>query len=88
MATKVLFDEIRGQITEALNARFRAPGSTKFTGESGFTLLDGFIMQPLQKELPGVIIGGPAIPLVAVLGNTSGTMYYFPLKILLPNLEI
>ena len=49
------------------------------------SLIDGFINQPIQQELSGnIIIGGPTIPMIAVVGNTSGRIYYFALKALIP----
>ncbi|HAU0185367.1 hypothetical protein SC810_00065 [Legionella pneumophila serogroup 1] len=53
------------------------------------SLIDGFINQPIQQELSGnIVIGGPTIPMVAVVGNNSGRIYYFALKALLPSIGI
>ena len=83
--TQIKFDDYKQRITDAIQAELQA---TPIIGENGFTLVEGFIMQPLNKEVSGnIIIGGPTIPLVAIVGNTSGRMYYFALKALLPNLE-
>ena len=52
------------------------------------TLLDGFINQPIYSELTGnFVIGGPSIPMVALIGKTSSRVYFFALKALLPTLE-
>lgn len=81
----IKFDDYKQRITDAIQARLQV---TPIVGENGFTLVEGFIMQPLSKEVSGtMIIGGPTIPLVAIVGNTSGRMYYFALKALLPTLE-
>ena len=83
--TPIKFDDYKQRITDAIQAKLQI---TPIIGENGFTLVEGFIMQPLSKEVSGnIIIGGPTIPLVAIVGNTSGRMYYFALKALLPNLE-
>ncbi|MBI5023304.1 MAG: hypothetical protein HZC05_04075 [Candidatus Magasanikbacteria bacterium] len=83
--TQIKFDDYKQRVTDAIQAKFQM---TPIIGENGFTLVEGFIMQPLSKEVSGnIIIGGPTIPLVAIVGNTSGRMYYFALKALLPNLE-
>lgn len=83
--TPIKFDDYKQRITDAIQAKLQI---TPIIGENGFTLVDGFIMQPLSKEVSGnIVIGGPIIPLVAIVGNTSGRMYYFALKALLPNLE-
>ena len=81
----IRFEEYKQQITGAIQEKLRA---VPITGENGFTLVEGFIMQPLNKEISGsIIIGGPTIPLVAIVGNTSGRMYYFALKALIPNVD-
>jgi hypothetical protein len=83
----IKFEEYKQRITDAVQLKLRA---VPITGENGFTLVDGFIMQPLSNEVSGnVIIGGPTIPLIVIVGNTSGRMYYFALKALnIPGLEI
>ena len=43
----------------------------------------------MYKELTGAfVIGGPTIPMIAVVGNNSGRIYFFALKALLPDIEI
>ena len=83
--TPIKFEEYKQRITNAIQTKLQA---SPIQGENGFTLVDGFIMQPINNELSGVfILGGPLIPLVAVIGNTSGRMYYFAVKALLPDLN-
>ena len=80
------FIALKSQIVAALNDRF-AKGS--FGGETqGFTLIDGFITQSVQEQSKGVFLGGKSIPLVAVVGNSTGRVYYFALKALLPNITL
>lgn len=82
------FNSLKKQITEALNDRFSKQGAL-FSGEtSGFTLVDGFVMQSIQDKLGGIYIGGKSIPMVMVVGNSSGRIYYFALKALLPDVNI
>ena len=51
-------------------------------------LIDGFINQPIYNEFSGnVVIGGPTIPMIALIGN-SGRIYFFALKALLSDLTI
>lgn len=81
MAT-IKFEDYKGRITEAVQEKLRA---MPIPGENGFALVEGFIIQTLNDEVSGnIIIGGQAkmIPLVAIVGNTSGRMYYFALKAL------
>jgi len=84
---QIKFEDYKQRITDAIQAKLRV---TPIVGENGFALVDGFIMQPLSNEVSGnIVIGGPTIPLVAIVGNTSGRMYYFALKALgIQGLEI
>ncbi len=76
----IRFEDYKQLITSAVQDRLR---QAPIQGEQGFTLVDGFIMQPLSGDISGtVVIGGPTIPLVAIVGNTSGRIYYFALKAL------
>jgi len=57
--------------------------------EKGVTLIKGIFNLPIQAEFSGnIIIGGPSVPMIAVVGNQSGRIYYFSLKMLLPDKEI
>jgi len=77
---QIKFEDYKPGITEAIQRKLQ---ETPIHGENGFTLIEGFIMQPISSELSGsIFIGGPTIPLVAVVGNTSGRIYYFALKTL------
>jgi hypothetical protein len=81
------FNVLQPQIIEALNAKFLISGA--FPGETaGYTLIDGFIIQSVQERPAGIVIGGKSVPLVAVVGNATGKVYYFALKALLPTLAI
>ena len=81
----IKFEDYKAQILTSIDQKLRLK---PITGEAGFTLVEGFIMQPLNKEISGsIIIGGTTIPLVAIVGNTSGRMYYFALKALIPNID-
>jgi len=80
MAT-IKFSDYKEKIIKALNEKSPQHGIQEPT-----SLVDGFINQPIQKELTGgPVIGGPAIPMVAVVGNNSGRIYFFALKTLLPD---
>ena len=78
------FNSLKTQITDALNKKFSNQGA--FPGESsGFTLVDGFVMQTLQEQAQGFVIGGKSVPMIMVVGNSTGRVYYFALKALLPS---
>lgn len=80
--TTIQFEEVKESLLAALKKK------AKLGGED-FTLLNGFILQGIQQRLSGnFTIGGPAIPLVAVVGNNTGQVHFFALKALLPDLDL
>ena len=83
----ISFAEYKVRIQQALEKVLK---ETPFPSETqGFTLVDGFINQLLQSELSGAfVVGGPSIPLVALVGNSTGRMYYFALKKLIPDIQL
>jgi hypothetical protein len=79
----IKFSDYKQQIIDTLNAKEAQLGISE-----PITLIEGFINQPLQKEFTGgLVIGGPAIPMIAVVGNNSGRIYYFALKALIPDIK-
>lgn len=55
--------------------------------EEGVTLVDGFVNQPISMEISGsIIIGGTTVPMVMIVGNDTGRIYFFALKALMPTL--
>lgn len=83
---KVEFKTIKPKIQEALPEAMKKSGIT--AEEGGFVLIDGFFNQPFHAELTSsVVIGGPALPLVAVIGKASGRVYFFALKALIPDIS-
>lgn len=82
----IKFSEIKEKLIEALNLKIT---QNKIYIEEKATIIDGFINQPLSAELSGdFILGGPAIPMVMLVGNESGRIYYFALKAILPEIKI
>ncbi len=78
----IQFDEVKDRIKEALQKK-----SLK-TGES-LTLLDGFVSEFVRKELSSsILVGGPIVPMVMLIGNETGQVYLFALKALLPDIEL
>ena len=80
---KVKFEEYKQRIIDAL----------KVKGDLGIsepvTLIDGFVNQPIETEISGAfIVGGPAIPMIILLGNNSGRIYFFALKAILSDIQI
>jgi len=82
----IVFSHIKPQLLMVLNKKeqydeLHLPEKT--------TIIDGFVNQPLSTELSGsFVIGGPSIPMIMLVGNESGRIYYFALKAILPSIEI
>lgn len=80
---KIIFEDYKQRITDALKQK----GNLGI--QEPVTLIDGFVNQPIQKEISGsFMIGGPAIPMIMLLGNNSGRVYFFALKAILPDIKI
>lgn len=79
------FKKHKSDIEKAINKKL-ADGI--LSDKKGFTLIEGFINMPLQDQLGGMVLGGPSIPTVAIVGNDSGLIYTFALKALLPNIQL
>jgi len=82
----IKFSEIKDELVKALNEKLQ--NNTLHISEK-VTIIDGFVNQPLSMELSGAfVIGGPTVPLIMLVGDESGRIYYFALKAILPNLGI
>lgn len=75
----VKFEEIKDQIIAELEKR-----SAIIQISEPVTLVDGFLNEPFSKELSDTfVIGGPTVPMIMLVGNDSGKIYFFALKALL-----
>lgn len=82
----IKFESIKEQIQNAIELRIQ---QGVISDTSGFILIDGFINMPFQKELGNsFVVGGPTIPSVAVVGKSSGIVYTFALKVLIPGIQL
>lgn len=82
----VKFLDIKEKLQIALQEKLK---QTPIVGEAGFTLIDGFMTLPLHGDISNnLIIGGPSIPVIGIVGNTSGRVYTFALKVILPDIQI
>ncbi len=43
-------------------------------GNNGFTLLNGYVSEPIQADTSNVLLGGPTIPTVITVCNQCGYM--------------
>lgn len=84
--TPIKFSEIKNRLQDALQEKLKL---TPIPNEAGFALIEGFMTFPIQAELSNnLIIGGPNVPMVGIVGNTSGRIYTFALKAILPDIQI
>lgn len=80
----IIFSEYKDRILKEITDR-----STLLGINEPVSIVDGFVNQPIQNELSGsIMIGGPTIPMVMLVGNKTGRVYYFALKALLPDINI
>jgi hypothetical protein len=82
----IKFTEIKDKIQEALQEKLK---ETPIPNEKGFALIEGFMRLPIYAEISNnLIIGGPNVPIVGIVGNTSGRLYTFALKVIFPDIQI
>lgn len=76
---KIKFADVKEDILAAIKNLPKESGITEKVG-----LVDGFINNPLSRELTdSLIIGGPTVPMVLLVGEKTGRIYFFALKALL-----
>ncbi len=81
----VKFEKVKDKLVGAIDERKSFLG---FTEPEGLTLVDGFFNSPFQKEMSSsFVIGGPSLPMIAVVGNKTGRVYFFAVKALMPDVE-
>jgi len=80
------FDELRPRIRAAVDQRFALAHIHE--EPDGFVLIEGFTLQSIQPQTGGISIGGNAVPTVLVVGSTTGRIYQFALKALLPDITL
>jgi len=82
----VIFDTYKKEIEDAINVRIK---SGLIKDPNGFILLDGFFNMTHNKKIDNsIIVGGPTVPCVSVVGKSTGLIYTFALKVLVPSIQI
>lgn len=81
----VTFESLRDRLLAAVQLKLQQQNITE---PGGFTMMEGFVLFNLQPKLGGIILGGPALPTVMIVGNATGRVYQFSLKNLLPDVEL
>lgn len=61
----------KDEIIKRLEERF-ANNPCPRCGNQHFALADGYFTQPIQKDITGIVIGGPNIPSVVVICTRCG----------------
>lgn len=79
------FVDYKGEILKVLNEKLK-DGSLGISEK--VSLVDGFFMQSFQDTPQGIQIGGKTVPSVMLVGENSGRVYFFALKVLLPEIDI
>ena len=75
------FEDVKEEIEAALKDHAK-----KADIKEDLILIDGFVNEPLRAELTSaLIIGGPRVPMVMLVGEETGRVYFFALKALLPD---
>lgn len=86
MAANVIkFETVKEKIIDAIKDEKRFK---KLNLNESVTLIEGFVSQPYSMKLSNSIeIGGPTIPMVLLLGNDTGRIYFFAYKALIQENE-
>ena len=73
------FTKVRHKIIEAIENT-----SKDILGiNESVTLLDGFVSSPYTTKLSNdFVLGGPFVPMVMLVGNATGRIYFFSYKFL------
>ncbi len=80
----IKFEDVKQSLIEELQKRSDKIGITE-----SVTLLEGFVSEPFSKEYSNTyVLGGPMVPMIMLIGNESGRIYFFALKAILKNIEL
>lgn len=82
------FQQYRNQIETVLPGKgFTLYSETNPTGN--YLLIDKFINQPIQQEISGsFIVGGPTLPMIALVHKVTGEVKFIALKLIVPELPL
>lgn len=80
----IKFEDYKEQIVSAIKSRSSSLGI-----HEPVTIVDGFTNLMINKEMTGsLVIGGPTIPAIILVGKTTGRIYTFAAKALGINFEV
>lgn len=82
----IKFTDIKDELKREL--RKKLPSMPVSGEKEGFTLIEGFMAIPILSELSNdMATCGQNIPAVVLVGNSTGLLYTFSLKTILPNIN-
>ena len=94
----IRFQDYKDQIISALEGKgysFTAQARTvaslisPVSATPPYSLVESFINQPVQNEISkSIMIGGPSLPMIAIIDNTKGRLEFFALKAILPEIQL
>lgn len=85
----IKFEEYKEKIEVALIEKGFSLFDSKFATQGEYILLDSFINQPIQKEISGsFVVGGPTLPMVALVAVKTGEVKYIALKLIIPDFPL
>jgi len=82
------FKTLKPQIETAVNAAITKPGFP--IDPKGYSLTDGFVYAPIQDSVGNDApynISGRSVPMVMIIGNSNGQVFYFAVGTLLPKVK-
>ena len=78
----VCFKDYKEELTQKINDKKRKKGI-----DEELVLMEGFVQHVFSPHLTGSIhLTGKYVPIVMAVGRESGRVYYFALKVLIPNI--
>lgn len=85
MTKEIQFADIKTEILQALN-KLKKQDAWIF---EDVALLNGIVYHSISDSISwGIVIGGKTIPMVVLIWEKTGRIYFFSLKTLLPNLDM
>lgn len=78
----IKFEQVKDKILIELRER-----AEKINFSESVTLIDGFFNEPFSKEMSdSFVLGGPTVPMIMLVGNDTGRIYFFALKAFIKDL--
>ncbi len=82
------FKSLEPEIRSAIDAIIIKPDFPR--DPKGYTLIEGFVHQFVQDATGSgvpIALAGQVMPVVSIIGNSTGRVFYFNVKFLLPKVK-